>query len=87
MLAKVASKNGINLKSLGQGEYVVFTNRAQNSIKMFAGSANLIAYFKLPSGKLDLRTIASIPEYFNGTEIEYQAALKRTIEKDMGVWQ
>lgn len=84
MLADKAIRNKINVKALGRGEFVVFVNRAKTALKMFAGSANLVAYLRLEKGKLDLRTISLIPEYFDGSEIKYDLALKKVIEKDLG---
>lgn len=82
-LGKKALKAGLNLKTLGQGEYVIFVNRVQNKLKMFAGSSDLLAYLKLPKGRLDLRTIALIPSYFDGREIKYEAALRKVLEKSL----
>lgn len=79
-LRALARKEGVNVDSLGAGEYALFLNRSQRMVKMFA-SGNVIAFLK-HSKKLDPRTIALIPRYFNGAKINYNAALEAVLKKE-----
>lgn len=81
-LFRLASKEGINMKAIGSGEYVVFVNRAQTAFKMFA-QGNVIAHYKNPANRrIDPKTIVELPRYFNGGAINYDAALKKVIERE-----
>lgn len=82
-LAKIAREKKIDVRSLGAGEYLVFTNSAKNKVKVFTGG-NVIAYLKSKT-KIDMRTIALIPKYFNGGEIRYDQALEKVLRKDLGI--
>ena len=84
MLLSIAKEHKLSLKDLEPGEFVIFVNRRKDALKMFAGSTNLIAYLRLPSGRLDMRTIQMIPQFFNGGEIKYDQALKKVIERSLG---
>lgn len=82
-LSEIALKEDVDVNNLTRGEYVIFTNTRKNAVKMFA-PGGVIAHFKVPGGaRLDLRTIASLPKFFNGSEIRYSEALKHTIEKSL----
>lgn len=82
-LAEFAKKNKLNVTALNPGEYVVFINRAQDRVKVYA-SNNIIAYLRLPSGqRLDLRVIQQIPSAFNGTKINYDEALRETLLREL----
>jgi hypothetical protein len=80
-LAKIAKDNKINVSDLNVGEYVIFTNKKKNAIKMYAPN-HIIVHQRLPSGaKLDMRVISLIPKYFNGSKINLDAALKEAITR------
>lgn len=82
-LAMIAKLKNIDIAKLSLGEYVVFVNRKQNAVKMFA-PGNIIAHMKLPdSMKIDMRIIALLPKYFNGGQIRYSDALKEHIKKEL----
>lgn len=82
-LAKLASKEKIDVKNLNVGEYVVFINRDKSAFKLYATSFT-VAHLRLPKGKIDLNTIAKIPTFFNGHEINYNKALKATLLEKLG---
>lgn len=80
-LSRLAKKSGINVHSLTNGEYVIFTNKSQTALKMFA-PGNVIAHLKMPgSSKLNPNVIAMIPLFFNGVEIKYDEALKKVLRR------
>lgn len=86
-LSKLAKENGVDVNKLKLGEYLIFVNRKKDKLKMFA-SASLIAYLKMPpGGRIDPRTIAILPRYFNGTSIQYDEALKEVLDREFGTLQ
>lgn len=81
-LAMLAAKNGIKVNSLGAGEFLIFVNKRQNMLKMFA-SGNIIAHYKKEDGsRIDPRTIAHIPRHFSGSKINYDAALVQVLRRE-----
>lgn len=84
-LRALASRNKVDVKNLGQGEFVAFMNRKQTAVKMYTGG-NIIAHVRLDKGRIDNRTIAHMPKYFNGTEINYNNAVKAMIKKEFPKW-
>jgi|SRR5581483_109634 len=80
-LTEIAKKGGLNVKELKPGQYVVFLNAAKNRMKLYAAN-NVVAYFKSPEGGIiDPRTLCDLPRAFNGTSINYEAALKEALVK------
>ncbi len=83
-LSAIAKRNRIDVSSLAFGEYLIFVNKKRDKLKMLCGN-DLVAYLRLPNGaRIDLRTIALIPRFFNGTAIEYDRALREVLEKQLG---
>lgn len=84
-LSAIAKKEGLDLSNLHKGEFVIFVNSKNTALKMFA-PGNVVAHLKMPgNGRLDLRTIALIPKFFNGTEIKYDKALEMLLRKELGI--
>lgn len=84
-LAKIAQKNGIKVNDLPWGEFLIFMNSKHTMLKMYS-QGGLVCHLKMPGGtKIDPRTIALIPKFFNGKEIHYSAALEKVINKDFGI--
>lgn len=84
-LTNLAQKNGIKIKDLPWGEFLIFMNTSQTMLKMFS-QGGVICHLKMPGRtKIDPRTIALIPRFFNGTYIQYSKALEKVIMEDFGV--
>lgn len=83
-LTELAMKQKLDPQRLKLGEYIVFINRPLTALKLFA-TGNTVAHFKMPdgAGRLDMRTIAMIPRFFNGKQIDYHGAVKAIIEKTL----
>lgn len=80
-LREIAKKGGLDVKELQPGQYIVFLNAAKDRLKLYA-SGNVVAYMKQPDGgKIDPRMIAELPRAFNGTTINYEAAIKDALVK------
>lgn len=83
-LAKIAEKNGINVKDLAWGEFVIFTNRKKTALKLYS-QGNLVAHLRMPGEqRMDLRVISLIPRFFNGSSINYSAAIGEVLRKELG---
>lgn len=80
-LAKIASKAGINMQTINNGEFVIFVNRRKTHIKMFA-SSNVIAHYKSMNGKIDPAIIQHLPNCFEGGVIDYDKAITRVLKKE-----
>lgn len=72
----------LNPELLANGEFILFINRSQSMIKMFA-SNNVLIHYKSPRGRIDVRTIEYLPHCFNAGELNYDAALKKVLEKHL----
>lgn len=83
-LSKIAAREGVNISKLDPGEYVIFVNKAQTALKMFC-MGRVIAHLKMPEGtKLDSRVIALLPRFFNGKSIDYDSAIRRVLQAELG---
>jgi hypothetical protein len=78
-LSKLAQRSNLDVRKLENGQYILFLNAAKDRLKMFAAN-NVVAYFKAPQGtRIDLRVLSELPRVFNGTSIDYDAALRKTL--------
>lgn len=76
----------VSLKNLGPGDFVAFVNSRQDKIKLCAKNDTL-AYLRLPPGKkIDPRVIKFLPGTFNGTEINYDAAMEKVLRSKFPKW-
>jgi hypothetical protein len=81
-LAELAKKHKINVKELAIGEYCIFTNKSKTAIKMYA-AGNVVAHYKDPNNRrLNSKVIKILPLFFNGKEINYDAALESVMKKE-----
>lgn len=84
-LSEHALRSGVRISNLVIGEYVIFVNKRQTALKMYA-FGNVIAYLKMPDGaRLDPRIIALIPRFFSGKGIDYDGAIGEVIRKEFGL--
>lgn len=85
-LSKIAKDDGLNLLSLKKGHFVAFVNHAKTKVKLCT-SHDVLCYLRLPRGRtLDPRVIKHLPEYFNGTTIEYDAAMRKVLMDAFPKW-
>lgn len=59
-LTAIAKKNKVDIKTLESGEYIIFINSEMNRLKLYAQN-DVIAYLKLPRGKIDSRRLSKRP--------------------------
>lgn len=82
-LSELAKKNKVDVNTLENGEYLIFINAERNKLKLYA-SNQVLAYLKLPRGKIDLRVISKIPQAFKASgKIQYEEHLKEMIENKL----
>lgn len=75
----------MDVNNLGAGEFVIFVNSSKTALKLFA-SGNIVAHLKMRDRRrLSLDVIASIPNHFDGTRIDYERALEQRLMKDLGM--
>lgn len=81
-LALEAKKHKINVKELAIGEYCIFVNKSKNAVKIYA-AGNIVAHYKDPGNKrLNHKAIKILPMFFNGKEINYDAALEVVMKRE-----
>lgn len=86
-LRLVAAKEKIDVDKLAPGEFVVFVNAAKDRLKIYTHS-RVLAYQHQKGVRINLKTIAEIPRAFAATgRIDYDKALKTTLEKELGTVQ
>lgn len=70
-------KERMSLAKLRKGEFLVFLNRKQNTMKICTQN-NAMIYVRSQS-RIDLNLLTHIPTYFNGTEFKFTRALEATL--------
>ncbi len=81
-LKELLVKKKVSLKTIKQGDCIVFINNAQNRVKLFASGAECLVYLN-PGKRIDPETIPLIPHYLNGDTLDYSGALKEALMKRM----
>lgn len=85
-LTKIMIKAGVRRDKFGPGDMVCFINRAHNRIKIMSFLDNdpdrlgVLAYYRSKT-VIDEQAIQYIPQAFDGSNIDYSAALRTTLEK------
>ncbi len=82
-LRKVALKSKKDPAALEPGQLLLFINRAQSAIKMFAAN-NIIIHYKSPRGYIDFQTIKYLPACLEGGELNYNKALAKVFQDTLG---
>lgn len=84
-LREMAKKEGIDPWTLEPGEFLVFANNRQNKLKIYA-PGNVLCYVKSPDDRrIDLNIVRLIPRFFNGTEFNYDAAVREVLKGKLKV--
>lgn len=74
-------KGGLDPHELKPGQYIVFLNAKKDHLKLYAAH-NLVVSYKVPGGgRIDMRVIAQIPTFFNGSAINYDGAVEKMLEQ------
>ena len=82
-LTALAKEHKVSLPNLDDGEHVVFINRAKNRLKLYS-KGNVIHYLRLEGNRtIDLNTVQIIPDCLKGQKIDYDMAIKKTLEREL----
>jgi hypothetical protein len=82
-LTALAKSKKIDVTKLEPGQFVLFINHSRDRLKLFAAN-NVIAYLKVPSGRLNMATISLIPQAFHTTgKIEYDKVLREVLIREL----
>lgn len=78
-------EEGIYVETLPVGTLFAFINSNKTFIKILACNESpqpVVASYRLPHGRIyDLRVIGEIPKAFRGGRVDFDAALKKVIDK------
>jgi hypothetical protein len=77
-LTIIAKKNGIDATKLQIGQYLIFINRSQTMLKVFA-FGRVIASYRSPHGRLEPLMLVEIPKAFKGVGMNFDAPLKAAL--------
>ncbi len=82
-LSEIAASLGVKTDSLDRGQFVLFLNKAQTAVKVFA-SNNVVAYYKNPDRKpMTMVQLANIPRCFNGHSFEWNIKLEKQLSNKL----
>ena len=74
------------LNSLKPGEFAAFVNTARTKVKLCT-AGDCVAFLRLPQGRyVDPRVIQHLPEFFDGSVIDYNAAMTKVLRKQFPKW-
>lgn len=62
---------------------IVFINRAQTAFKLLAGDAYLVYYKTEGSRKIPLTALQYLPQYFGGSQLEMDNAIRKHLMRKM----
>lgn len=78
-LTLIAKELKLDVDDLKPGEVIVFVNAKRTHIKLY-GSMNVLVHYKNKDGrKIEMKTLALIPKFFNGREFQYDKALRQVL--------
>ena len=84
-LTLIAKKRRVDVMELPTGEHVIFINTNQNKMKMFS-PGGVLSYLRLKTGKIDLNTLAKIPQSFGeGIEVAYSRSLRKVLREKLDI--
>lgn len=68
---------------IGADSCVCFVNRPATAFKLMVGGQYL-TYYKNNGKKIPLEALRLLPEKFGGSKLEFDAAVRKSIEKQIG---
>jgi hypothetical protein len=78
-LTQIAKEQKVDVTALVPGEFVIFINSGLNKIKLYTAN-EVVAYLRVKTGKVDIRTISLIPKAFLASgRIQYDESLKEIL--------
>ncbi len=87
-LAELARRDAkIDPQTLPQGQILMFLNKRKDKLKILGAQGKVVGYLKMPDGeRIDMQAVQYIPHAMGAQgEINYPAALRRTLEERLAV--
>lgn len=85
-LAAIARKGHIKIDELSDSDLVMFINKANDKMKVLGGGGRVVGYLRMPDrARISLEALAYIPHTFGAEGFNYDAALKMSLEKKLGL--
>lgn len=84
-LALLMKGSKFNFDKAGDKSMVIFINKAQTRFKALFGQGNYMVYHSNGSRRIPLDAIQYFPQFFDGKEINLNAAIKKSIVKKLGI--
>ena len=81
-LTAMAKKEKINLAELEYGQFTVFINSKKDKLKVYAQN-DVLAYYRSPHGRLEMRAIDKIPMAFRGYGFQFEDAVKKVLLSEL----
>ena len=84
-LTLIAKKFKIDLKTLVEGDLVLFLNRGKDKLKVLGPDSVVLGYIKMPKGRrIPLDAIQWLPKTFSSSgSINLEAAIEKSVKKAM----
>ena len=79
-LREIAQRSKVNLKTLDQGEHVIFVNKSRNRVKLYSANG-VLTYVWKEKGRLDMSTLAAIPYTFQNGNLNMKRAEELTLTR------
>lgn len=86
-LAILARKGKVDLDMLDEGDLLMFLNRAGDKMKMLGSRGRVLAYLRMPKGRIMKEALQYIPRTFGHDGFNYDKACLIAINKKLGIDQ
>jgi len=83
-LEAVMRKEGVDPQTLPSGSFTLFMNAARTKFKMMVGNAYLV-YFSNGNKRIPLEAIQHLPQFFDGTTLDFAKAIEKSVKEKMGL--
>lgn len=82
-LNALLKKDGVEIAS-SPGNFVLFMNRKATAFKLLTANSYLM-FYRSPSGRIALDAIQNIPEFFDGTRLDFNKAVEKTVKEKLRI--
>ncbi len=77
-LGEICKKARIDLRTMGDGDFVVFLNRKCTAFKTL-NTSKVLTYYKHDEGRLPIEAIRHLTASFGGSKLEFDKAVEKTL--------
>ncbi len=83
-LARLAVSFKADASKLGEGELLMFLNRAKDKLKILGAGGRVVGYLKMEKGRrIALDAIRFLPETFGANGFSYDSALSKALAEKL----